>query len=103
MPAYILDTSALVKRWIEEPGSTRVRQLTALDTQHHVYVARLAITEVVGAVTRRHLAAHLPPAARQDVVTLIRREIRERVRVIVTADREQGAATRHVGLTAEIL
>ncbi len=82
MPAYFLDSSALVKRWIQEVGSERVRALTALGAADRVYVARLAGPEVVGAISRRHRGAGLDEAARKRLIGVVRREIIERIRVV---------------------
>jgi uncharacterized protein len=52
MPAYV-DTSALVKRYIAEVGSTWVRQLLAHPAQYIIYTAALAKAEVISALHRR--------------------------------------------------
>jgi len=52
MPAYV-DTSALVKRYIAEVGSTWVRQLLAHPAQYVIYTAALAKAEVISALQRR--------------------------------------------------
>jgi predicted nucleic acid-binding protein len=58
------DTSALVKRYVEEPGSGMVR--AALRT-HAVVVARVTLAEAAAAVTRAFRAGALTEAHR-DVI-----------------------------------
>jgi uncharacterized protein len=53
MPAYYFDTSALVKRYIAEPGSLWVRQLTDPALRNALYTCRLTGLELVAAVVRR--------------------------------------------------
>jgi predicted nucleic acid-binding protein len=50
---YFLDSSALVKRYIEESGSGWVREITAPDGGHVIVVARIAPVEIVSSVMRR--------------------------------------------------
>ncbi|MBT3270181.1 type II toxin-antitoxin system VapC family toxin [Candidatus Poribacteria bacterium] len=52
MPAYYVDSSALVKRYIEEAGSGSVARLLD-DPDVVVYVSHIAGAEVVAALTRR--------------------------------------------------
>ena len=48
---YFLDTSALVKRYIEEPGSDNVQ--TCFDSAKVIAVSRLAYPETLSAIVRR--------------------------------------------------
>jgi len=50
---YFLDSSALVKRYAQETGSTWIELLTAPPAGHHFYLARITAVEVVAAVARR--------------------------------------------------
>jgi predicted nucleic acid-binding protein len=50
MALYFLDTSALVKRYITEPGSTWVRTLC---TSHTIAVSALALAEINSVFARR--------------------------------------------------
>lgn len=56
MAGYFLDSSAVVKRYVTERGSTWVRQLTAPAAGNDIYLARIAGAEVVAA-----LVSHTPP------------------------------------------
>jgi predicted nucleic acid-binding protein len=52
VPAYFLDTSALVKFYVHESGSDWVRSLTDSD-ENLIYVVSLARVETISALTRR--------------------------------------------------
>lgn len=52
MPAYFLDSSALVKFYVQESGSDWVRSLTDRD-ENLLYVVSLAKVETISALTRR--------------------------------------------------
>jgi predicted nucleic acid-binding protein len=51
--AYFLDSSALVKRYIDEIGSNWIRSLTSAPAGNTVHVVALAAVEVTSAVVRR--------------------------------------------------
>ena len=52
MSSYYLDSSALVKRYVTEPGSPWVRELCQ-DTINAIFVSELALVEVGSAFARR--------------------------------------------------
>lgn len=53
MPVYFLDTSALVKRYVSEPGSERLLSLLSDGPPSEVYVSRIAEVELASAIARR--------------------------------------------------
>jgi predicted nucleic acid-binding protein len=53
MAAVFLDSSALVKRYIQEVGTPWVSGLTASTAGNWLYVARITGVEVVSAITRK--------------------------------------------------
>ena len=53
MSLYFLDSSALVKRYVEEPGSAWIRALAAPGAGNYLIIARVAWVEVLSAFTRR--------------------------------------------------
>ncbi|MBI4673449.1 MAG: type II toxin-antitoxin system VapC family toxin [Chloroflexi bacterium] len=59
MSAYYLDTSALVKRYIQETGTDWVSNLTHPSVGHDLFLGRLAGPELIAAVTRRARGGHL--------------------------------------------
>ncbi|GAC1350320.1 MAG: hypothetical protein NVSMB27_31690 [Ktedonobacteraceae bacterium] len=46
MPIYFLDTSAIVKRYIAEPGQAWVLSLYDSAQQHELYISQIALVEV---------------------------------------------------------
>ena len=54
MAFYQMDSSALVKRYLREPGSAFVRSICRPGTQHFVGLVRVTIVEVAGALARKH-------------------------------------------------
>jgi predicted nucleic acid-binding protein len=50
---YFFDTSALVKRYISEPGSAWVRTLYAPDAKNECVIAEISAVELVAAIFRR--------------------------------------------------
>ena len=53
MGAYFVDSSALVKRYIQETGTAWVRALTHRRAGNQILIARIAVVEVTSAVARR--------------------------------------------------
>jgi len=50
---YFLDSSALVKRYVTEIGSTWIRALTTPDARNPLIIARITWVEVLSALARR--------------------------------------------------
>jgi len=53
MPAFYVDTSALVKRYVGEVGTIWVRRTLARPVRHGIYTALLAQPEVLSALQRK--------------------------------------------------
>jgi len=51
--AYFLDSSAVMKRYVQETGTVWVRALTASGTGNFFYLARITDVEVTAALARR--------------------------------------------------
>jgi len=51
--AYFLDSSAVMKRYVQESGTIWVRALTASGTGNFFYLARITDVEVTAALARR--------------------------------------------------
>jgi len=56
MTDYYLDTSALVKRYTDEPGSAWIRQITDLPEDSTVLLAEITLAEVAAALAAKHRA-----------------------------------------------
>jgi len=51
--AYFLDSSASVKRYVQEDGTAWVRRLTRRTDSNRIYLGRITPDEVAAAVARR--------------------------------------------------
>jgi uncharacterized protein len=60
---YFLDTSTVVKRYVQETGTAWVQALTAPAAGHSPCLVRITLAEVVAAVTRRERGGHLSAQA----------------------------------------
>src|SRR5438093_9306518 len=60
MAAFLFDSSALVKRYLDEPGSEWVRRVLHPSLGHDVVVAQTTPVELVAAICRRQHAGALP-------------------------------------------
>ncbi len=82
MADYFFDTSALVKRHVEEPGSAWVRSLIRANATHRIYIARTTAVEVFAAITRRQHSGDLSAAQAGAILGHFRRHLAERCRII---------------------
>ncbi len=82
MADYFLDSSALVKRHVKEPGTTWVRSLTRLKAGHTFYIARITAVEVYAAITRRQDGGHLSPAQAGAILGHFRRHLVQRYSIL---------------------
>ncbi len=56
MTTYYCDTSALVKRYTEEPGSGWVRHIADSSAQHTVLISEITVAEVAAVLAAKHRA-----------------------------------------------
>jgi predicted nucleic acid-binding protein len=59
--AYFVDSSALVKRYVQEVGTSWVRGITRRSPSTVIYIARITAVEVTCAVARRRKGKTLTP------------------------------------------
>ena len=71
MSVYFLDSSALVKRYVTESGTTWIQSLAVSDA-HRLIIARIAWVEVLGALARRQREDNLSPIAISKAVQAFR-------------------------------
>ena len=53
MPLYFLDSSAIVKRYVSEPGHAWIANLCDPSQNHDVQIAQIALVEVVATLCRK--------------------------------------------------
>lgn len=59
MAVYFFDSSAIVKRYLVETGTTWVNNIANLAAGNEIYLARITFVEVISAITRRSRASGL--------------------------------------------
>jgi predicted nucleic acid-binding protein len=82
MAVYFFDSSALVKRHIDELGSAWVRSLTRVKAAHTLYIARITAVEITSAITRRQRGRSLSPAQAGAILGHFRRHLTQRYNVL---------------------
>ncbi|MDA1190876.1 MAG: type II toxin-antitoxin system VapC family toxin [Candidatus Poribacteria bacterium] len=82
MAAYFLDASAVVKRYVEEPGSRWVRRLLRPDDDTTFFAAWIVGPEFVSAITRRLNRQQLSQSQAENGLHTFHREWRELFRLI---------------------
>ena len=68
MAAYFLDTSTVLKRYVQETGTAWVQALAAPSAGHSLFVVRITLAETVAAITRRERGGSITP---QDAATAV--------------------------------
>ena len=82
MTQYFLDSSALIKRYVVEPGTTWVRSLTNRGSGNTVIIAQITQIEIVSGASRRVREGTLTTRTARAVRLLIHRHIRREYVVI---------------------
>lgn len=93
MAAYFFDTSALVKRYAREAGTSWMIGLFRRARQHRFYAARITRVETVAALARKERGTHLTPDEFKRAWSRFEREFINRFVIIeVTPSRLDTAA-----------
>ncbi len=71
MTSYFLDSSAAIKRYLNEIGTAWVQTITAIDSENVIYVAYIARVEVVSGATRQRREGMLTLEAVRAVRALV--------------------------------
>jgi predicted nucleic acid-binding protein len=69
--AYFFDSSALVKRYAKEVGTSWVFSLVRRSAANHLYIARITGVELVSALTRRERAGRLSGTQSQRLLLVL--------------------------------
>jgi predicted nucleic acid-binding protein len=75
MPAFFFDTSAIVKRYIDETGSGWVQNTADPAFGNMVYIAAITAVEVTSAVARRQQGGFLKAPKAAAVLAQFRKEV----------------------------
>lgn len=86
MAAYFLDSSALIKRYVQEAGTTWIRDILHPTRQNSIFVSRLASLELVAVLVRQMRTGAIDAAQGASVISEVRSAFAHEFRVIeVTA------------------
>ena len=77
MAAYFFDSSAIVKRYVQETGTAWVRRQTRRGPVP-IYLARITTVEVTSAVARRRQGGSLTPVRVRSILTRLRDNLADR-------------------------
>jgi len=80
--AYFIDSSALVKRYVQEAGPSWVRSLTHRGTANQIYLARITAVEVTSAVARRRRGKFLSSRQASSMLSRFRKHLAGRYTVL---------------------
>lgn len=81
MRVYYLESSALLKRYVQETGSDEV-EVVIRDSDNVVYISHIAGVEVIAAITRRGRGAHLDSERIEENIRRFREDFTLRFRVL---------------------
>ena len=71
MPDYYFDTSALLKLYIQEKGSDRLRQMLDQNEDNRIFILEIALLEARSAIRRRQRAREISIADANGFLTQI--------------------------------
>ena len=94
MAAYFFDSSAIVKRYVQETGTAWVRRLTRRGQPDPIYLARITAVEVASAVARRRQGRSLNPARVQTILGRFRGHLATRYVIVEITPALVAAAMR---------
>jgi uncharacterized protein len=87
MPTFFFDSSALVKRFAREQGTTFVLSLLRPSTKHRLYCARITEVEVCAALVRRRKGNTITASQATKGLRRFRSDLRRRfTQVAITED-----------------
>jgi uncharacterized protein len=87
MAVYFVDSSALVKRYINETGSQWILKLCNPASNHDIVIAAIAGVEIIAAITRRAKGGSLDSADSAALCHQFRIDLETEYQVIEISDR----------------
>ena len=99
MAGYLLDSSALVKRYVQETGSLWVTSLADPIAGNDLFVAAITPVEIVAAITRRSRGGSISAADATSACALLRLELQSDYHLVSLSEtvlaRSMEVAERH--------
>ena len=74
MAVYFFDSSAIVKRYLVETGTTWVSKIADLATGNAIFLARVTFVEVISAITRKSRGPGLLPSGAATAIVNFRHD-----------------------------
>jgi predicted nucleic acid-binding protein len=75
MGMYFLDSSAIVKRYFQEQGHDWIETLHDPEQGHELYIAQVALVEVVASICRKAREQNMPLEERDTTIEDFRRDV----------------------------
>lgn len=87
MGTYFLDTSAIVKRYVPEPGHVWITTICDPLQDHKLYIAKVTLVEAVAAICRRARENSITVTDRDRLIGIFRRDAQKAygIRLITNA------------------
>ncbi len=86
MAFYYLDTSALVKLYVREPGTERLMALAARSSENRLAILALAQIEFRSAIRRRERTGEISPPIASQLLETFKRHVEGRLLVQMVTD-----------------
>ncbi len=86
MPIYYFDSSAAVKKYVAESGTSWVLSLFKPSADNVIYIGQITGVEVVSAICRRFRGGNLTQEAKQKSISRFRRDFQNRLRILRLKD-----------------
>ena len=98
MTVYFFDTSALVKRYVTEAGSSWVRSMTSPSAGNVTFIAQITPVEIVSAFARRERDGSIPTRTSKALHLLLNRHVIREYEVFGLSDAVVKQAQTLLGL-----
>lgn len=99
MGAYYLDSSALVKRYVQERGTGWISVITSPHSGHEIFIALVTGVEVVAAIARQARAGRISTQDADSIIHAFQSHFEAQYRVVLTlptiVQRAMELAQRH--------
>ena len=86
MAVYYFDSSAAVKKYVAEQGTSWILSLVKPSAKNIIYLAQITGVEVVSAISRRYRNGGLTQNAAQKSIARFKRDFQNRLRMLRLTD-----------------
>jgi predicted nucleic acid-binding protein len=82
VPAYFLDTSTVVKRYVQESGTLWVQALADPAASHFLFIARISDVEMTAAIARRRHLGSLSATEAARALAAFQQDFAQQYRIV---------------------